>query len=109
MDHHAAPGSLLRSFERHLRARNRSEHPVGNCLERARLAEVFLAGRGRQLEEVTQADLEDFPGDNRAPIPVTTARLLGACSIPTSELTFKAKVTSKGARKTRLVPICANV
>jgi hypothetical protein len=32
---------------------------------------------------------------NRAPIPVTTAKLLGACSIPTSELTFNAKVTSR--------------
>jgi hypothetical protein len=28
---------------------------------------------------------------NRAPTPVTTARLLGACSIPTSELTFNAR------------------
>ena len=42
------------------------------------------------------------------PIPVTSPRLLGACSIPTSELTFNAKVTSSGARNTRLVPICAN-
>src|SRR5688572_33141744 len=32
---------------------------------------------------------------NRAPVPVTSARLLVACSMPTSELTFKAKVTSK--------------
>ena len=63
MDNHAAPGSLLRSFERHLRAQNRSERTVGNYLENARLAEVFLAGRGKQLEEATQADLEDFLGD----------------------------------------------
>lgn len=28
-------------------------------------------------------------------------KLLGACSIPTSELTFKAKVTRRGARNTR--------
>jgi hypothetical protein len=46
---------------------------------------------------------------NRAPIPVTTARLLGACSIPTSELTFKAKVTSSGARNSRLVLMNASV
>jgi hypothetical protein len=46
---------------------------------------------------------------NRAPIPVTSARLLGACSMPTSELTFKAKVTSNGARSTRTVPRYANV
>ena len=45
----------------------------------------------------------------RAPIPVTTAKLLGACSMPTSELTFKAKVTSSGARSTKTVPMYANV
>jgi hypothetical protein len=46
---------------------------------------------------------------NRAPIPVTTAKLLGACSIPTSELTFNAKVTSSGARNTRQLLMNANV
>jgi site-specific recombinase XerD len=63
MDTRAAPGSLLRSFERHLRAQNRSERTVGNYLESARLAEAFLEGRGRRLEKATQADLEDFLGD----------------------------------------------
>ena len=63
MDHHAAPGSLLRSFERHLRAQNRSERTVGNYLEGARVAESFLEGRGKPLEDATQADLEDFLGD----------------------------------------------
>jgi Phage integrase, N-terminal SAM-like domain len=63
MDNHAAPGSLLHSFERHLRAQNHSERTVGNYLESARLAENFLEGRGKQLEEATQADLEDFLGD----------------------------------------------
>jgi integrase/recombinase XerC len=61
--HHTAPGSLLRSFERHLRAQNRSERTVGNYLESARRVEVFLEGRGKRLEEATQADLEDFLGD----------------------------------------------
>jgi len=46
---------------------------------------------------------------SRAPVPVTTARLLGACSIPTSELTFRAKVTSSGARNSRLVLMNASV
>lgn len=46
---------------------------------------------------------------NRLPIPVTSPRLLGACSIPTSELTFRANVTSTGARNTRTVPMYANV
>lgn len=40
---------------------------------------------------------------------MTTAKLLGACSIPTSELTFNAKVTSRGARNSRLVLMYANV
>jgi hypothetical protein len=47
--------------------------------------------------------------DTRAPIPATNARLAGARSIPTSESTFKAKVTSTGARNSRLVLINANV
>jgi hypothetical protein len=42
MDRRAASGSLLRSFERHLRAQNRSERTVGNSLESARRVEVFL-------------------------------------------------------------------
>ena len=46
---------------------------------------------------------------SRAPMPVTTAKLFGACSIPTSELTFNAKVTSSGARNNRLVLMNANV
>jgi hypothetical protein len=45
----------------------------------------------------------------KAPIPAMSARLFGACSIPTSELTFNAKVTSKGARNSRMVPTYANV
>ncbi len=46
---------------------------------------------------------------SRAPIPATSAKLSGACSIPTSELTFKAKVTSKGAMNTREVLMYASV
>jgi hypothetical protein len=38
---------------------------------------------------------------SRAPVPATRARLSGARSIPTSELTFNAKVTSKGAMNSR--------
>jgi hypothetical protein len=55
-----APGLLLRSFEEHLRARNRSERTVGNYLESARLAETLSGEPGKQLEDATQADLEDF-------------------------------------------------
>jgi hypothetical protein len=63
----AAPGSLLRSFERHLRAQNRSECTIGNYLGSTRLAESFLKGRGKMLEEATQVDLEGFLGDFNDP------------------------------------------
>ena len=46
---------------------------------------------------------------SRAPIPATSARLFGARSIPTSEFTFKAKVTSRGAMNSRLVLMYASV
>ena len=45
----------------------------------------------------------------RAPIPATSARLPGACLIPTSEFTFNAKVTSTGARNSREVLMYASV
>ena len=38
---------------------------------------------------------------SRAPAPATSARLSGARSIPTSEFTFRAKVTSRGAMNTQ--------
>ena len=44
----------------------------------------------------------------KAPIPATSAKLPGARSIPTSESTFNAKVTSKGAMNNRLVLMYAN-
>jgi hypothetical protein len=40
---------------------------------------------------------------SRAPTPATSARLFGARSMPTSELTLSASVTSSGARNSRLV------
>jgi site-specific recombinase XerD len=57
------PSRLVRSFERHLRAENRSERTVENYLESLHQAEVFLRSRGRRLEEATKADLEDFLAD----------------------------------------------
>ena len=46
---------------------------------------------------------------SRAPTAATSARLAGARWFPTSESTFKAKVTSKGARNSRLVLMYASV
>src|SRR5215213_8712807 len=47
--------------------------------------------------------------DNSPPTPATSDRLLGARSAPTSELTFRANVTRRGARNSRLVLRKANV
>ncbi len=58
MDSHQ-PSRLLRSFERYLRARNRSERTVGNYLESARQAEAFLHERGIRPEDAPRADLEE--------------------------------------------------
>jgi integrase len=67
--------SLIRSFERHLRAENRSEHTIASYLESLRQAEAFLAGRGRSLVEARREDLEAFLGEllqRRAPETVAT-------------------------------------
>src|SRR5215218_13197 len=59
----AALSPLLRSFERHLRAANRSERTIASYLESLRQAEAFLAARGKGLAEARRADLEAFLGD----------------------------------------------
>ena len=45
----AALSPLLRSFERHLRAANRSKRTIASYLESMRQAEAFLAARGKRL------------------------------------------------------------
>jgi len=67
--------SLLRSFERHLRAENRSDSTIESYLESIRQAEAFLAGRGRSLLDARRADLEAFLGEllqRRAPATAAT-------------------------------------
>jgi hypothetical protein len=67
--------SLVRSFERHLRAENRSEHTIASYVESIRQAEEFLAGRGLTLLDARREDLEAFLGDllrHRAPETVAT-------------------------------------
>ena len=54
---------LLRSFERHLRAANRSERTIASYLESLRQAEAFLAAHGKGLADARRADLEAFLGD----------------------------------------------
>src|SRR3954447_11513887 len=44
---------------------------------------------------------------SRAPVPATSERLVGAWSIPTSEFTFNDRLTSRGARKSRIAPMYA--
>src|SRR5215203_59529 len=55
--------SLIRSFERHLRAENRSEHTIASYLESLRQAEAFLAGRGRSLVNARREGLKAFLGE----------------------------------------------
>ena len=60
----AAPNPLLRSFERHLRAENRSNQTVATYLIALRQAEAFLtATRGTTLAAAGRADLEAYLGD----------------------------------------------
>jgi site-specific recombinase XerD len=71
----AALSPLLRSFERHLRAENRSEHTIASYLDSLCQAEGFLAGRGRTVVDARREDLEAFLGEllqRRAPETVAT-------------------------------------
>jgi site-specific recombinase XerD len=68
------PG-LVRSFERQLRAENRSDHTIASYLESIRQAEAFLAARGLSLLDARLEHLEAFLGDllrRRAPETVAT-------------------------------------
>jgi site-specific recombinase XerD len=67
------PDRLLRSFERYLRATNRSERTVGNYLENLHQVKTFLQPRGVCLREATRADLEDFLADLLARRSAATA------------------------------------
>jgi site-specific recombinase XerD len=70
-----ARSSLARSFERHMRAENRSERTITTYLIGLRQAETFLRAHGTTLEAATRADLEAFMGDllaRRAPSTAAT-------------------------------------
>ena len=57
------PDPLIRSFERHLDAENRSSRTVTGYLVAVRQADTFLRERGTSLEAATRGDLEAFLGD----------------------------------------------
>jgi site-specific recombinase XerD len=59
----AALSPLLRSFERHLRAENRSERTIATYLQSVQQAEAFLHAHGQDVGGATRADLEAFLGD----------------------------------------------
>jgi site-specific recombinase XerD len=70
-----ARSPLVRSFERHLRAENRSERTVATYLIALRQADAFLRAHGTTIEAATRADLEAFLGDllaRRAPSTAAT-------------------------------------
>jgi integrase-like protein len=67
---------IICSFERHLRALNRSERTIETYLISLRQAEAFLRAHGTTLEAATRADLEAFMADvlarGRAPSTAAT-------------------------------------
>src|SRR6266704_4717487 len=70
-----ARSPLVRSFERHLRAMNRSERTVATYLIAVRQADAFLQAHGTTIQAATRADLEAFMGDlltRRAPSTAAT-------------------------------------
>jgi hypothetical protein len=67
------PDPLIRSFERHLYAENRSARTVTTYLIAVRQADTFLRERGTSLEAATRGDLEAFLGDLLARRKASTA------------------------------------
>jgi site-specific recombinase XerD len=59
----AVESPLIRSFERHLRAENRSGRTIATYLVGLRQADAFLRARGTTLEAASRADLEAFLAD----------------------------------------------
>lgn len=57
------PRSLLRSFERQLRAENLSPRTISNYQESLGQAQAFLAQRGRGFADADRGDLQDFLAD----------------------------------------------
>src|SRR6266511_1712323 len=68
-----APSPLIRSFERHLRAENRSERTITTYLVGLRQADAFLRAHGTTIQAATRADLEAFMGDLLARRAASTA------------------------------------
>jgi site-specific recombinase XerD len=68
-----ARSPLARSFERHMRAENRSERTITTYLIGLRQAETFLSVHGTTLEAATRADLEAFMADLLARRTASTA------------------------------------
>jgi site-specific recombinase XerD len=71
----AAESPLIRSFERHLHAENRSERTIATYLVGLRQADSFLRARGTTIEAATRADLEAFLAElltRRAPSTAAT-------------------------------------
>jgi integrase/recombinase XerC len=67
------PHPLIRSFERHLYAENRSSRTVTGYLVAVRQADTFLRERGTSLEAANRGDLEAFLGDLLARRKASTA------------------------------------
>jgi site-specific recombinase XerD len=64
---------LARSFERHMRAENRSDGTIATYLHGLRQAEAFLRAHGTTVETATRADLEALMADLLARRTASTA------------------------------------
>jgi site-specific recombinase XerD len=89
------PDPLIRSFEPHLYAENRSARTVTTYLIAVRQADTFLRGRGSSLEAATRADLEAFMGD-------LLARRMPSTAATTTR--FSRSSTAGWPRKRRFPP-----
>src|SRR4051794_25844724 len=65
--------ALIRSFERHLRARNRTCTTITNYLGDLTRAQAALETKGKSLSTATKADLEDHIGKLLARRAASTA------------------------------------
>jgi site-specific recombinase XerD len=98
---------LLRSFELHLRAANRSDNTIGSYLESVRQAEAYLTAHGRTLLDARRSDLEGFITDlltRRA--PATAASRYKALRILYRWLEEEGEITASPMAKMKppLVP-----
>jgi integrase/recombinase XerC len=98
---------LLRSFERHLRAGNRSERTIATYLQSVQQAEACLHTGGQDLVGARRADLEAFLGDllaRRAAATVWTRKRRYASSTAGSKRRTRSRPTPMARMRPPIIP-----